>query len=215
MNNPEPIVFKAGIRMTQGGLCQGSNGEGIIVALEVLTIDATPELFAELWRLRREELVVTVMRAGEVKKATGAENPDRQQSDLPSPESTVKVEIGSTARADKSKTNTGQIKRKTAKPKDERTEEQKINGQAFSTLLYHTPEFLHCPGVAEDVLTNWKSEDGDDPKPAILRAWERERTSFISEDEALERYQSPNAQHHIRAAWRAARAKVEAKGGTQ
>jgi len=194
-------AFHANIRQTQGGLCQGSNGDGLIIAFDVPETEVTPELLSELMKLRRADLIVTVMRADDVKGQS-----------LLSPES---------PQDDDEKSNSGQPERKNGAPAqrkgrqktpkaDSRTVEQQTNGDAWSRLLHRTPEFLACPGVREVILEHSLAED----EHAAMRAeFNVEHLSDVDEDAALTRFIAPNAQHHIRAAWRAARAKIEARIG--
>jgi len=122
---------------------------------------------------------------------------------------------------DEEKANSGQPERKNGTPTqrkgrgktpktDSRTVEQQTNGDAWSRLLHRTPEFLACPGVREVILEHSLAED----EHAAMRAeFNVEHLSDVDEDAALTRFIAPNAQHHIRAAWRAARAKIEARIG--
>jgi len=195
-------AFHANIRQTQGGLCQGSNGDGLIIAFDVPETEVTPELLSELMKLRRADLIVTVMRADDVKGQS-----------LLSPES---------PQDDDEKSNSGQPERKNGAPAqrkgrqktpkaDSRTVEQQTNGDAWSRLLHRTPEFLACPGVVEAVLCY--AEADKDAHTSLRAFFGVEHLSDVDEDAALARFIAPNAQHHIRAAWRAARAKIEARIG--
>jgi len=192
---PTPVVFHAAIRQTQGGLCQGSNGDGLIVAFDIPEIEASSDLLAELMRLRRADLIVTVMRADDVKGQSLLSPVSPQDGD--------------------EKANSGQPERKNGTPTqrkgrgkmpkaDTRTVEQIVNGKAWALLLHGGPHgngrgFASCPDVRECI----QELAGKDDHERLRVFYGVPHLYLVNKDEAKARlHPSSPACVMIDAAWR-------------
>ena len=134
MPKPEPVVFHAAIRQTQNALSLGSNGDGAILQLELP--ESELGVFSELMKLRRTVLLVTVMRADDVKGQSLLSPASPQDGD--------------------EKSNSGQPERKNGAPtkrkaKPEKGPYGKFWQAVIARNLFSSPDLMEW--------LEWKSQD--------------------------------------------------------
>lgn len=205
-NAIQATAFKAAIRQTQGGLCQGSNGDGLILQLDIPETEATPDLLAELMRLRRAVLVVTVMRADAVKEAARADDEGAsEQGQAIEPETELSPSQATPDANGGAPTKRQRVKK--AKPKEERTPEQRLNAEAWQILIHRSPDghgrgFAVCPSVLEDIYDNSQPKEDKHEHDTLRRIFGKQLRN-VGLAEAKARYEKSNtAQSMLEVAWR-------------
>lgn len=193
LNNTTSVVFHAIIRQTQNAISLGSNGEGGIVQFELP--ETSLAALSELMKLRRTELVITVMRAGTTKTVVAAE---KQASD-PAANQTGHLSKPSANGDAPAK------RKKAANAQNDRTPEQRINAEAWQLLIHRSPDghgrgFARCPGVLED-LTALRTDADKHEHDTFHRIFGRQLRN-VGREELRDHYAKSNtALSMIDAAW--------------